>query len=237
MARIGGYVLLAYATTKFGKIKAFAQRWGWPRTVYRAVMDIAGNYLGVHVFLVRGRHVTSHASCPINRPGIELRRIDRDTLMRSTSDPEFDLDQEFVEAALGRGDIAFGAFDESLLVAYTWRTITSAPHSDDVWVRAARPHSYAYKSFTCKRYRGNRILPALILYADDEMNKLGYSHRVGYIAVTNFSSLAVGKYIHSHSIGYAGYLSWFGWFIPFRTGAVARTGFEFFQPGEHRPES
>lgn len=220
---------MTFQTSKIARIKAFAHRWGWPRTVYRAVMDIAGDYLGIHVFVIRGRHTTSEASCPIKRPGIELRRVEVDTLMQSVDDPQLGLDQQFVDAALERGDIPFGAFDETLLVAYTWRTISIAPHEDDVWVRAIRPYSYAYKSFTQKEYRGNHILPALILYADDEMLKLGFSHRVGFIAVTNFSSLAVGRYIHSHNFGYAGYLKWFGRLIAFRTRGVAETGFEFIE--------
>ena len=74
-------------------------------------------------------------------------------------------------------------------------------------------------------------MPALILYSDQEMLKLGYTHRVGFIAVTNFSSLAMGARMESRVIGHAGYLEWFGRYLPFRTKAVVEIGFEFH---EHR---
>ena len=223
-------------TSRGSQVKAFARRWGWPRTLYRLVMKIAGDYLGIHVVLVRGRCTTTEISCPIKLPDIELRQIDPDTLMSAIADPQLDLDREFIEAALERGDLAFGAFDQSVLVAYTWRSTTSAPHTHGLWVRADRPYCYAYKSFTRRDYRGNHILPALILYSDREMLRLDFTHRIGFIAVTNFASLAIGDYIGSHTFGYAGYLEWFGRYFTFRTKALTKTGFEFFTHGNQSRE-
>lgn len=232
MARIGGYAPLAEQTSKFGRIRAFAKRWGWPRTIFAQVMKLAGRYLGIHIVRVRGRHTTCEASAPIRIPGLELRQIEADELMRSTEDPKIDLDRNFVEAAIERGDIAFGAFEGSLLVGHHWRSTTGAPHTDELWVRVRRPHCYSYKSFTRREYRGNHILPALILYADWEMLQRGYSHRVGYIDIRNYASLAMGKHLHSYTVGYAGYVKWFGRHFTFRSRAVAETGFEFFEPAK-----
>jgi len=211
------------------RLKSHAQRWGWLRTFYRLVLQIGSDYLGINAVLVRGRLLSAEFDNPITLADIELRQIEPEELESSIDDPELDLDRKFVDAALERGDIGFGAFDKSQLVAFTWRTMTSAPHTDRLWVRAGHPYSYAYKSFTRRDYRGNRLLPALILYSDAEMLKLNYTHRVGFIALANFASLATGSYHGSRKIGYAYYLNWFGRYFCFRTRGVKDIGFELFE--------
>jgi len=217
-------------TSKVSRLNEFAKRWGWPRTIYRLIMRGAGDYLGIHVVVVRTRFTTADIGNPCDLPEIEFRLIDSDTIMRAIDDPALDVDQEFVSAAIERGDLGFGAFDRSQLIAYVWRSTTSAPHTDGLWVRVSKPYCYSYKSFTRMDYRGKHIVPALILYSDQEMLKLGYTHRIGFIAVTNFASLAMGVRMGSQTIGHAEYTHWFGRYFFFRSKNVADIGFEFFEP-------
>ena len=217
-------------TSKGSRLKAFARRWGWPRAICHLIMRGAGNYLGIHVFVDRTRFTTAETPNSCDLPDIEYRLIDSNTLIQASDDPSLELDREFVHAALERGDLGFGAFDKSRLVAYAWRSTSCAPDTDDSWVRVGRPYCYSYKSFTLTDYRGNRIVPALILYSDQEMLKLGYTHRVGIAAVTNFASRAIGAHMDSRVIGHAGYLKWFGRHFTYRSKAVAEIGFEFFEP-------
>ena len=198
--------------------------------MYHLIMRGAGDYLGIHVVVVRTRFTTAKTANPCDLPKIEYRLIDSDELIRAIDGPELDLDQDFVRAARERGDLGFGAFDKSKLVSYVWRSTTSAPHTDRLSVRVERPYCYSYKSFTRMDYRGNHIAPALILYSDQGMLKLGYTHRVGFIAATNFASLAIGARMESRVIGHAGYLQWFGRYFFFRSKQVADIGFEFFKP-------
>lgn len=198
--------------------------------MYRLIMRGAGDYLGIHIVVVRTRFTTANTPNPCDLSEIEYRLIDSDDLRRAIDDPQLDLDQDFVRAAQERGDLGFGAFEKSKLVSYVWRSTTCAPHTDDLWVRVERPYCYSYKSFTRTAYRGNHIVPALILYSDKEMLKLGYTHRVGFIAVTNFASLAIGARMDSRVIGHAGYLQWFGRYLFLRSKQVADIGFEFFEP-------
>jgi len=221
---------MTVVTSKFSKLRTFARRWGWPGTVYHLLMRGAGKYLGIHVVVVRTRFTTIEISNPCDLPEIEYRQLDSDAMERAIDDPNLDLDRKFVQAAAERGDLGFGAFDESQLVSYVWRSTTSAPHTDDLWVRVDQPYCYSYKSFTRTDYRGNHIAPALILYSDQEMLKLGHTHRVGFIAATNFASLALGVRMGSQVIGHAGYLHWFGRYFFFRSRQVIDIGFEFFEP-------
>ena len=150
-------------------------------------------------------------------------------LMKASTDPELQLGSDFVQAALARGDMAVGAFDGPVLVAYVWWTQTSAPHTDDIWVRVDPPYCYAYKAFARPNYRGNRLGPAVVVFSDAEILKQGFTHRVGFVATTNLKSLAARKHMSAKLTGYAGYLNWFGHFILFRTKMVRDIGFEFYE--------
>ena len=216
--------------SKLNKLKSHLRRWGWLRTVYLMVMRFASHFLGLHVFVVRTKLPNIEVNNPCELADLEFRRLHAKKLTKWSDDLELDLDADFLRAADERSDIAFGVYDKSLLISYVWGSVSAAPHTDDLWGRVERPHWYSYKSFTRPAYRGNHIVPALIIFSEQEMLKLGYSHRAGYIAVTNFKSLEIGKYMGSYVIGYIGYLKWFGRYFFFRSKRVAEIGFEFFEP-------
>jgi len=193
-------------------------------------MRTAADLLGIHVCVVRTREASSDPQLPCTRSGIEYRQIETDELVAAVDDSELELDRGFVLDAIDRGDFAFGAFDNDNLIAYSWRSVTCAPHTHDLWVRVRRPYNYAYKSFTRPEYRGQRIIPSLILFSDSVMLESGWTHRVGFIAITNFASLEVGKHIESHVIGLGVFATYFGRCFSFRSKGVVKIGLEFFAP-------
>jgi hypothetical protein len=218
--------------SKSAGLHARIQRWGLWRTALYLLLRIGSDLLGIHVFVARARHTTDHFENPSRSPEIRFRRIEPDELDELTGDANLLLDEDFVAAARARGDIAFGAFDGARLVAYVWRSTTSAPHTEEVWVRAKPPYCYSYKSFAVHEYRGKRIVPGLVLYSDHVMRELGYTYRVGIIALSNFASLAMGPSLESKNIGHLGYLLWFGRPFFFRSRAVADIGLEMFRPAD-----
>lgn len=218
--------------SNLNKLKSHLRRWGWLRTAYLLAMRAAARFFGIHVFVVRTKSAAVEVGDPGELGDLEFRRLDIEELMALVDKAELELDSDFLRAARERGDMAFGALDKSLLTAYTWRSVTSTPYTDDVWVRVERPYAYSYKSYTRPAYRGRQIAPALVLYADQEMLKLGYTDRAAYVEVTNFASLKLGVHMGSHPIGHIGFLNWFGRYFFFRSKAVADIGFEFFAPAE-----
>ena len=213
-----------------GRLRADVERFGWLPSLFARVMRRLQKRLGVHVCRVRVRKLGGVPSPPSLPAGIDLRVLSRDDLLRASVDDTLSLSRDFVEAALERGDMAFGAYDGDQLVSYMWRTLTAAPHVDGLWVRADRPYCYGYKGFTHPDYRGLHLNPAVSLCSDEQFLTLGYTHNIGFIDVHNLSSLATRKYKGNVPIGYAGYVNWFGRCFTFRTPAVKRTGFEFFSP-------
>ena len=216
--------------SKISNIKAHVRRWGWARTIYHAIMRGAAEYLGVHVCAVRTRAAAENPQLPCTLPGIDFRKVETHELLEASEDGEFELDRDFVSEAIVRGDIAFGAFDQDVLVAYTWRTMNCAPHTDKLWVRVASPYNYSYKSFARAGYRGQRIAPSLLLFSDAEMLKLGCTHRAGIVAVTNFPSLELGKHMASEVIGYGAFAAYFGRCFSFRSRALVNIGLDFITP-------
>jgi len=214
---------------RVAKIRRHASRWGWMRTAVALVMRVGRRYLGIHIYRVRSRFSETNVPSPCKLSGVENRLITDRELIKAADDPALDLDLDFVREAKARGDLAFGAFDGSTLAGYVWRSLSAAPHTDRLWVRVSPPYSYSYKSFTRLDYRGQRIVPGVILFSDEYMFSRGYTHRVGFIEISNYASVALGKHIDSHWIGYVVYLHWFGRYFQFRTRKVAETGFEFFE--------
>ena len=216
--------------SKAASLKAHVQRWGLWGTARYLLLRVGSDLFGIHVFVARAQRTPGELKNPCLLPGIEYRQIEFDELQQVARKGSLMLDEDFVEAARARGDIAFGAYDGARLVAYVWRSTGVAPHAGDVWVRASAPYCYSYKSFAAQEYRGQRIVPGLVLYSDRAMLDYGYTHRVGIIALTNYASLAMGPRMGSEIIGRVGYLHWFGRPFFFGSKAVADIGLELFRP-------
>ena len=205
-------------------------RFGLAKTIYRILDKGVARPLGIHIYRVRVRDVRTGGDSPPDIPGISFRELDSEELLGAASDPELRLALGFVDAAIQRGDRGFGAFDGPNLIAYAWRSTTTAPDRYGVWVRVSSPYSYSYKAFTVPRYRGRGIAPGLIIVGDARMLEHGFTHRVSFVSLTNYSSLALSEPIHSRWAGLAGYIRKPGRPFIFHSRSVKKTGFEFFVP-------
>jgi hypothetical protein len=163
--------------------------------------------------------------------GISVRLADRAELLRAAQDPVMELDPVRIEAALRRGDICVGAFDQAVipewLVSYTWRSFTTAPHVDGLWVTFERPHRYGYKGFTHPDYRG-RHLPDLVAYETDALCvKRGFRYGLAIIETHNFASIASNQRRDGRIVGWSGYFKVLGRVFPFRSHGARRHSFRF----------
>lgn len=173
--------------------------------------------------------MTDQIELPETPSHIVFRQVPTDAILEACKNPELNLSRMFLDDAIERGDQLFGAFDHDHLVSYLWRTKTAAPHTRRLGVSVEPPYCYAYNSFTLPAYRGKRISPAVHLFSDKVMAQQGFTHRTGFVLVTNLASIAMGKRMGSQPIGYAGYYTCCGRFHHFRTKAVRDIGFRFFE--------
>jgi hypothetical protein len=206
-----------------------AKGWGWKRTAFIRAVSMLRRYAGLHIYRINVRPLTRQ-SLDVHLPrGITVRIVRPAELLKAAEDPELDLDLDFVRDALVRGDMAFGAFEGDRLVGYTWRTFSAAPDRDGLWARVGHPYQYSYKAFTRPSHRRKRIHVAITAFADAYLLRRGYAFEVGYLEIDNFDSIGLADFMGRRRIGYAGYLSWFGRRIPFRTAAVRKIGAELFE--------
>lgn len=219
------------------KLRAFradVRRWGWKRSALIRVVSMLRRYAGLHIYRVNLRPLVRRSPEPHLPDGITVRIVPAEELLKAAGDPELDLGVDFVRDALARGDMAFGAFEGDRLVGYTWRTFTAAPDSDALWVKVSHPCQYSYKAFTRASYRRRRIHVAITYFADAYLLARGYGFEVGYMEISNFSSIGVANFLGRRRVGYAGYVKWLGRRIPFRTPAVRKIGVELFEPSRER---
>jgi hypothetical protein len=219
---------------KFENLRADVGRWGWMRSVLIRIMSMLRRHVGLHIYRINLRPLVRQSPQPYLPGGITVRIVSPEELLKGVDDPELDLRLDFVRAALDRGDMAFGAFEGHRLVGYTWRTFAAAPDRDGLWARVSHPYQYSYKAFTRPSHRGKRIHVAITFVADTYLLGRGYAFEVGYMEITNFSSIGVANFLGRQRIGYAGYVKWFGRLLLFRTPAVKKIGFELFERGRKR---
>jgi hypothetical protein len=216
---------------KFERLRADARRWGWTRVVLARFSQWLRDHAGVHFYRVNLRPLDRRPPAPQLPRGIRVCRVAAKTLLRVAQDPDLGMDSGFTREALARGDLCFGAFAGQRLVSYAWRSLGDAPARDGMWVRVAPPCHYAYKAFTLPAWRGKHLHIAVSLASDEHFRARGDdAAEVGFNEITNYAICAAADYLGRRRIGYAGYLTWFGRRIAFRTRPLGKIGFEFFQP-------
>lgn len=165
--------------------------------------------------------------------GIEIRYPTREELVRACEGGGLLLSRASAEASLDRGEICTAAFDKDDIVGYTWIAFGRAPHTNRVWIEFAPPYRYGFRGFVREEHRGRRINNALAGFSDRLCMARGFTHAVAFIETHNFHSIRSSKRQPGRKfVGYAGYFSFMGRVVPFRTPAVKRLGFRFVASAE-----
>ncbi len=207
-------------------------RWGLLRSGYMRIMVWLKRWFTLCRVHVREQHPVAR---PHNQmPGIAVRQASLSELLRAARDPALDLHPVAVAAALRRGDICVGAFDQESnperLVGYTWRSFTTAPHADGLWVVIERPNRYGYKAFTHPDFRGRHLQDFVAYHTDALCLERGFRYALSIIETHNFPSIASDMRRGNRVVGWAGYIKLFGRVFPFRSRGARRHTFRFVKP-------
>jgi hypothetical protein len=159
---------------------------------------------------------------PEHAARFEFRRVAyEEALEQSQSNPKLGMDEAFLTRAFARADICVGAFDDGRLVAYTWRSLDSAPVDGDLWLKLVRPDCrYGYKALVLTEYRGQRLNKTVRSFYDREMAAMGIAYNVAYIDLHNLASMRAHQGLHRQRIGIAGYFRRRRVWATFRAPAV-----------------
>jgi hypothetical protein len=205
-------------------------RWGGVATLWARLMGRLHRWLVL--CRVQARELPHGRADTVLEDGFSIRVASRAELDRAAAELPRQLNREFIDAAMARGDLCFGVFEGERMMAWVWRSFSTAPHADGLWVRVDWPNCYSYKSYTRPDLRGRRLIGRLTLYADQVCREKGCEHSVGFIETHNYASIRANERLGSRRVGYAGYVRLFGRSYPFRTpGAVPHT-FRFYRHDE-----
>lgn len=182
----------------------------------------------VHVRILNPDHDAAPAA-----EAIRVALATRDELMRAADDPQMGLRGASIDAALARGDICAATFVNDRMVSYVWRSFSTAPHVDGLWVEFERPYRYSYKAFTLPDYRGQHLQDDTVRLTDAMCVERGYPYAIGFVETHNFASLRADTRHGNQHIGWAGYIKLFGRVYPFRSPGARRHTFRFVM---HPPE-
>lgn len=163
---------------------------------------------------------------------IDVRIASADELMHAAREVPEQISAEFIESALGRGDICAAAFRGSSMIAWQWSSFSTAQVHGRLWVKFEHPFRYGYKGFTRAEYRGQRIAQRVMRFADSECLGRGYTHTIVYVETGNHASLANLRRLGNRCVGYAGYVRLFNTYLPFRTPGVKNHAFRFYVRNE-----
>jgi len=211
------------------------ERWGPLRFLHIRIMLFLRPWLilaRVHV-----RTLSRTARVPELPEGYSVRIATRDELVRAALDTTMGLRLASIDAALDRGDICAAAFDRDRMVAYVWRSFSTAPHVDGLWVTFERPYRYGYKALTHPDYRGQHLQDALSFLTEPPSVERGYTEGLAFVETHNYASIAQDLRRGNRVVGWAGYFKLFGRVYPFRTPGARRHTFKFVRSVEGQPES
>lgn len=204
-------------------------RWGLVRSVYNRTMAWLKPWLTLCVVHVREQDAATRPD--VDAPDIAVRVARRAELARAARDPVMELDLAAVDSALQRGDLCVAAFDRNSdperLVAYVWRSFTTAPHVDGLWVTFERPYRYGYKALTHPDYRGRHLSDHVSRHTDALCVQRGYRYALSIIETHNFASIASDRRRGNRVVGRVGYVRLFGRIFPFHSPGARRHTFRF----------
>jgi len=214
------------------EFKRTVDRWGLFRLLWAAFMHRVSPWLTL--CQVQTRRNAPREETSVTEGSLRIGLAARDDLYRAVAEMPDQLDADFVESALARGDICAAAFDDSRIVSFQWASFTTARVNDRLSVKFTEPFRYGYKGFTDPAYRGRRIAREVMLFCDSECLARGYTHTIVYVETHNYASIANLDRLGNRCIGYTGYFKVGRRYFPFRTPGAKRCGFRFY--GLEKPE-
>jgi hypothetical protein len=201
------------------------ERWGALRFLHIRIMTFLKRWLTL--CRVNVRRLDPNARVGQLPEGFSVRLATREEALEAARDPGLGLRASSVIEAFDRGDLCAAAFHHDRMVAYSWRSFTTAPHIEGLSVTFDRPYRYGYRAFTLPEYRGKHLQDELAFVSDAPSIARGYTHGIDFIETHNYASIAQDVRRGHRIVGWAGYFTLFGRIYPFRTPGARRHTFRF----------
>lgn len=171
------------------RLRLDLQRHGLYRTAYFLAIKLINKFALFRV--LRGMHLNSvnpaYLSCPPGYTGGFLSEVQ---LRRFALDPRNEMDSDFLDEALAKGDRCYALLKDGHLAAYSWYSLQPTRiHPPQLVLEFDARHVYMYKGMTHPEHRGRRLYPIGINRALQWYQRCGKSGLVAYVESHNLDSL------------------------------------------------
>lgn len=170
-------------------LRSDLEHFGFKRTVYDLTVRTVNRLMLLKIF--QGIWIDQvHADFLELEPGFRAEFLAAERLRAFAQDPETELSDEFLDAALAKGDRCYAILEgENNLAAYGWYSNQPTEASDGLEVVFSPDYMYMYKGYTHPKYRGRRLHAIGMNRALRDFREQGYLGLVSYVESNNFSSL------------------------------------------------
>ncbi|MBO0858479.1 MAG: GNAT family N-acetyltransferase [Chloracidobacterium sp.] len=115
--------------------------------------------------------------------------LDQERLLRLSENPENEIDRDFLDEALRKGDECFAILDADRLASYGWYSTKPTMVNKDLELQFDERRVYMYNGFTHPKYRGQRLHAIGMTMALDHYLNHGYKGIVSWVEANNVRSL------------------------------------------------
>ncbi|MBO0724016.1 MAG: GNAT family N-acetyltransferase [Blastocatellia bacterium] len=115
--------------------------------------------------------------------------LDQERLLRLSENPEYQIDRDFLDEAIGKGDACFAILDADRLASYGWYSTSPTKVNKDLELQFGERRVYMYNGFTHPNYRGQRLHAIGMTMALNHYLNQGYKGLVSWVEANNVGSL------------------------------------------------
>jgi hypothetical protein len=115
--------------------------------------------------------------------------LDPERLLTLSENREYQMERDFLDEAIAKGDECFAIFDGHRLASYGWYSTKSTKVNENLELHFDERHVYMYKGFTHPNYRGQRLHAIGMTMALNHYLNRGYRGIVSWVEANNVKSL------------------------------------------------
>lgn len=115
--------------------------------------------------------------------------LDPERLPAISENREYQMERDFLDEAISKGDECFAIFDGRRLASYGWYSTKPTRVNEDLELRFDERYVYMYKGFTHPNYRGQRLHAIGMTTALAHYLNQGYKGIVSWVEANNIRSL------------------------------------------------
>ena len=125
----------------------------------------------------------------VDPEGLQMRFLTRDEVIEYSSNPKYNLTNDFLDRSLKNGDHCLAILDGNTIASYGWYSTKPTKVTGEFQLNFRNDWVYMHHGFTNPDYRGKRLHAIGMAKATETFTEKGYKGLVSIVASENAASL------------------------------------------------